>query len=83
MFKHVLFPSLIYPTQHGNLLYTTPDLAQEFSSEYFAQIDVIDVVQKPFQKLPLKQLHKLPPNQINIFSCRSVYDLVCVGFYDI
>ena len=76
MFKHVMLPTLVYPTQHGNLLYSTPDLIQEFSKDYFAQTDIMDVVQKPFQKTPLKNLFRFPSQQLNIFSCRSVFDLV-------
>ena len=71
-----MLPTLVYPTQHGNMLYSTPDLIQELSHDYFAQTDIIDIVQKPFQKNPLRKLFKLPAHQLDIFSCRSIFDLV-------
>jgi hypothetical protein len=72
-------PILIHQTQHAYLLYTTHDLLQDSfeSKKYFAQVDIIDIVQKPYGNKALSDLFTLPSLQMNIFSCRSNNESVC------
>lgn len=73
MLKGWALPALVHQTSHGGLLYCTPDLAQELSggARFLAQVDVADLLHKPFAHAPLAQLLSAPPNQLGLYSCRS------------
>lgn len=65
-------PASIVRSSHGTLLYSTPDLVGELRADenFLCQLEIADIIDKPFKNNALKNLVKFNPQQLNVVSSR-------------
>lgn len=65
-------PAPILRTHIGNPAFTTPDQLDEFSSSFFGQLDISDLIEKPFKQTPIAKLFQPHRHVKLILSGRSI-----------
>lgn len=74
-------PFPVIKTYLGHVSYSPKLLSEEIKDPYICQIELSEIIRRDFQEINIKDLFKMPENQINILSLRHMdYGLVIVYY---